>query len=200
MKRKLLAMLSVLTVVLGLSISNASAVTTYDYASPLTMNMSTTDLGGGTWHYDLSFLNTDTSNIWHFMVWTSASTFNVIGNLSNYDNGHAVPGGVASQYNATNIDPGISWMAHMWENPFGGSNGIQIGNIGTFSFDTSYYTSSLLYGYETGASGWAQSNETGNLAAVGVATTAHVPEPSTLLLLGSGLLGFGFFARKRIKG
>ena len=30
--------------------------------------------------------------------------------------------------------------------------------------------------------------------------TSKVPEPSTLLLLGSGLLGFGFFARKRIKG
>ena len=27
-----------------------------------------------------------------------------------------------------------------------------------------------------------------------------VPEPSTLLLLGSGILGFGFFARKRMKG
>lgn len=27
-----------------------------------------------------------------------------------------------------------------------------------------------------------------------------VPEPSTLLLLGSGILGFGFFARKRMRG
>ena len=190
---KSLVVLCIVVLLSSFAYSNASAITMSSYDSVINVSQATTDLGGGSWQYDLSFTNTDTSNIWHFMVWTDASASNIAGSLTSWDNGHAVPADVDAAYDARNIDPGIVYAAHMWEGSWGGAGGSQVGDAETFSFVTSYYTDSLLYGYETGKSGW-DPQDGGYLAAVG--RTAPVPEPGTLLLLGSGLTGLAFVKRR----
>ena len=166
------------------------------YNSLISVSTQTADLGSGVFEYNFSFTNTDTSNIWHFIIWATASTSNAVGSLPFFDNGHSLDS-VATQYDARNLDSNLTWTVHMWDTPFGGPNGVQVGANGTFAFRTSYLADSFLFGYETGASGWSQTNAGGDLAAVG--TTTPIPEPSTLLLLGSGLAVLGARMRKRTK-
>lgn len=65
------------------------------------------------------------------------------------------------------------------------------------TFDLSGLYTSFLYGYEDLNSGWANSNPSGDIAAIGYATA--VPEPSTwaLLAMGIGTLIVGLRLRRR---
>lgn len=93
---------------------------------------------------------------------------------------------------------GTSAFLGRWDTPvFGGVNepewytlSISALNIGYILFDPG--NSGVLPGTLAGIGGVVITDISYD--------TASVPEPSTLLLLGSGLLGFWFFARKRIKG
>lgn len=185
---------------LGLAMSGtATAAVVYDHASLLDLNLTTTDMGGGSWKYDFVGTNNDSSNIWHFMVWTnSGAVTSNTGSYSSYDTGHAVPGGVASVYDATNLDASITHVVHMWDGAFGGGGGAAPGGVLSMSFMGNFFQDSFLYGYETGTSGYAVTNSQHELAAVG-RVGASVPEPGMLglMLAGFAALGFGVSRKSR---
>ena len=156
-------------------------------------------LGGGTWQYSFQVTSNDPFNIWHFLVYTPFSTFS--GTATVFPN--VAPTGlslnaVISGYDARNIDASLTTTTNMWYTPFGGPNGLPTGGTATEAFDANtLFNGPILYAYEDVNSGYLGSGSPA-VAAYGYASTA-VPEPGTLLLLGSGLLGMAGYGRKKLR-
>ncbi len=175
-----------------------SAVVEYMYASPVTVIETITDIGGGSYEYEYSFTNVDTSPIWDFVVYTTFTpTDSSVSSFAEYPDWLSDIKAITDilpEYDARNLDPDISHLVgtfpQSWENF---DSGIQPGQtVSGFSFTSNHYDlSPKYYGYETFASGWAHENG-GMVAAAG----QTVPEPSTLLLIGMG----GLMLRKRRSG
>jgi len=181
-----------------LRMSGAQGAVTFDHASLADVSSIRTDLGGGAWQYDVSITNNDTSNIWHFDFWTDATILSIF----DEDFGDHVSinidldaASTFSEYDARNIDASVLYSHGLFTGGLPPSlSGLQVGETGTFSFTANFLITSFLYGYETGASGWTQSNGTGDHAAIG--TTQVVPIPEAVWLFGSGLGLLGWMRRK----
>lgn len=167
----------------------------YLYESPLTVMETITDIGGGSYRYEYSFSNTDTSPIWHFLVYTDFYPVEgTVGNFGEYPSWNNNLGTITHarpEYDARNLDPDISHVVSTYPETWADfDSGIEPGQaVSGFSFESGILDySPKYYAYETLASGYADENG-GLVAAVG----QTVPEPTTLLLLGLG----GLLLRKR---
>ncbi len=160
-----------------------------NYPSPLTITENITDLGDGSYLYEYDFVNVDTSPIWLFSVCTNfENTVNSgFTEHSSWYMIYALANEVYSEYDARNLDPAIvGFAAGYTELLMDTDDAMQVGEAASgYSFIASVYdTSQKWYFYETIASGYTQTNGTGNVAAVGLT----VPEPATMALLAFGSL------------
>ncbi len=180
--------------------SSAEATIEWNYDSPLTVYETVTDLGMGFNKYEYSFTNTDTSPIWRFGVFTTFPTTG-ISTFTGYGawiGPHSISvNDTYPEYDGQNLDPDIlRYTVSDYELGYSGYGGyaIQPGETAFgFSFTGEYdlKSSCRYYFYETIASGYTQTNGTGNVAAVGMT----VPEPCTILLLTCGCI----LLRKRFR-
>lgn len=157
------------------------------YLSPLNVIETITDIGGGSYLYEFSFMNVDTSPIWSFGVYTTFDVQNVttFAKHSSWGVSSLEITSVLPEYDARNLDADIIRDTHTWTKPWEDPiTSIQISESASeFSFTASLYDPSpKYYQYETLASGYTQTNSTGKVAAVGLT----IPEPATILLLGVG--------------
>ena len=191
--RKIIVGLALFLLTLAENGNPAKADINWNYPSPLTVVETITDMGGY-YKYEYSLVNVDTSPIWFFGLCTTFRVGNTPTEFSDLPGWHeprwTAYNGVHLEYSGRNLDPQIAGQIMTFtESAADSAAAIQVGEAATgFSFtDTTYDPFPKYYFYETIASGYTQTNGTGNVAAVGL--TVPVPEPSTLTLLIGSLLG-----------
>lgn len=148
-----------------------------------------TNLGGGLWEYDYTLYNTSDPgyDLYDFTLYLApAVTFTNIP--------WPFPPGWGPPFTGSG-DPLIPLSSFIeWSPDFGGGAEITPGgSLSGFSFQVSYQAGDLPFDvYFTYPSGEPV------LYSGTTAASSAVPEPGTLILLGSGLAGVGFFRRKRL--
>jgi len=174
-------------------VSSAGAAIVWDYDSPLTVIENVTNIGGGEYRYEYSFVNEDSLPITFFGVYTTfeAQAENTFAGLHpTWDEPFFWSVDIIGHiYDARSLDAAIIGLIVIHncqylvaETVCPGETAIQPGQaVAGFSFIASVYDASpKYYFYSTIDSGYP--NDTGRLAAVG--TT--VPEPMSLVLLCFG--------------
>ncbi|MEW6601008.1 MAG: hypothetical protein AB1499_08560 [Nitrospirota bacterium] len=166
---------------------NSHADINYLHESPLDIQQSINDMGNGLWEYNFSFINTDSSPIWHLLLYTTENTTDLTSSFEHA--GSFLIETAYSPYDPRHIDPSLTYANTI----FYGADlynfatyGLDVGAAATMSFQSAYQGYNFLYVYETVDSGYAHTNG-GYVASMGY--TSIVPEPiSSVLFLAGGTL------------
>jgi len=157
------------------------------------------DLGGGSWQYTYSFVNTESSDIWHFLLYSTFYMYSTNASFLHHHDSSGVIDDIYTAFDPRNIEPDITHWTNMWTSlqPWPPPSGLAIGDSAWLSFIADEYDpGAKLFAYETVRSGYAVTNG-GYVQAYGyTGTTGAVPIPGAALLFGSGLFGLAGFIRK----
>lgn len=199
------AVTPVIVVAVGLcSATKAEASLIAAAPNSLDVTETVTSVGVNTWRYTLSFVNTDSSNLWHFLVYTPFPTFNgtAVGLPGVAPTGLPLDS-VFFPYDARNLDAFLTTQTNMFTTSFG-FGGIPVGGSATLSFDSHVlHTPPLLFAYEVegnyAGGGLGPDGSQGMVRAVGNLLAEATPEPATIIAFGAMALGVFGARRRRMK-
>jgi len=166
---------------------------------------------GGTYNGDYAYTYTASLDASQFFTGGAPSEAYCLSNISGFANGSAsvtatpgfalysgLAGGCSSAQVATNAGLNVANTGAWVEVVYTGAATISAGSsLPSFSFDSTN-AGSLSVSIASGAKAYNGIGQTANQADL-VGPGVNAPEPSTIALLGSALLGLGFFGRRRAK-
>ena len=170
-----------------------------------------TKVTGGTYNGDYAYTYTASLDSAQFFTGGAPSEDYCLSNISGLVGGSAsitatsgfslysgLTGGCSSAQVATNAGLNVANTGAWVEVVYTGAATISAGSsLPSFSFDSTN-AGSLSVSIASGAKAYNGIGQTANQADL-VGPGVNAPEPSTIALLGSALLGLGFFGRRRAK-